>query len=72
MAVTPQLLFRNMTWAARAQTLLARYGVSSNIIKVTNSGGLNGCGFALEVQGDMHRVTDILRQANIQVVSILY
>ncbi len=72
MAGAPQLLFHNVTYAARAQSLLARNGMTSNMKRVTNSGSLNGCGYALEVPGDTRRATDIIRQANIHIVSILY
>ncbi len=72
MAGTVQLLFRSVTWAARAQKLLLRYGMSSDIKRVTNSGSLGGCGYALEVDGDKGQAMNLLRQANIQVVSVLY
>jgi hypothetical protein len=59
----------SVTYAIRAQKQLERYGIRSAIKKLAANLSVTGCGYALEVQGDITAAADIIRAAGIRILA---
>jgi len=60
----------SVTYSIRAQKLLEQHGIKSYIKKLTKGLHLGGCGYGLEIIGDVAGAADILRCADIRVIDI--
>ncbi len=67
----PTILMSSLTSALRAQKLLEQRGIYSYIRKIANNQKLGGCGYGLEIQGDVNSVLNILQVAGIRVLGVL-
>lgn len=70
----PTILLGSLTWAIRAQKLLEQRGIRSNIKKISGSrgqGGQGGCGYGLELFGNLGLALNHLQAANIHIVEVL-
>lgn len=60
----------SVTYAIRAQKLLEQRGIRSYIRKLTQSLGVYGCGYGLEIAGDLDSAVRIIEAAGIRIVEI--
>ena len=64
------LFFNSITWAIRAQKLLEEQGFASTMRKVSNIGPGKGCGYGLDVQGDLSEALRLLDSHGIRIVDV--
>lgn len=60
----------SVTYAMRAQKLLAQHGILSHVRKLAIHLNITGCGYGLEVVGDVRLAVQILSAAGIRVVQV--
>ena len=60
----------SVTYSIRAQKLLEQRGIKSYIKKLTKGLDVGGCGYGLEVHGDLDTAVNILRAADIRVIEV--
>ncbi|HHY53093.1 MAG TPA: DUF3343 domain-containing protein [Clostridiales bacterium] len=65
------ILISSVTAAMRAQRLLEQRGIRSYIRKIANHPKLGGCGYGLEIAGDLTSALYLLQAANIRILGIL-
>jgi len=65
------ILFNSITWAIRAQKLLGRRGIGSTIRKISKTGSAKGCGYGLNVYGDLQNALRILDLDNIRYIDVV-
>jgi hypothetical protein len=61
----------SVTSALRAQKLLEQRGIRSYIRKIANHPKLGGCGYGLELLGDLNAALCLLQAAGIRILGIL-
>lgn len=66
----PVIQLSSVTYAMRAQKLLERHGIRSAIRKKSNPTDVKGCGYGVEVHGNVREAEQILRNAGIRVGEI--
>ena len=64
------IFFGSINWAIQAQKLLEKHGISSNMRKVTNIGPDGGCGYGLDLYGDLDTALQILESADIKYIGV--
>ena len=64
------IFFSSINWAIQAQKLLEKHGISSNMRKVTNIGPDGGCGYGLDLYGDLDTALHILESADIKYIGV--
>ncbi len=67
----PTILMSSVTSALRAQKLLEQRGTRSYIRKIANNQKLGGCGYGLEIQGDVNTALNLLWAAGIRILGVL-
>ena len=65
------ILFNSITWAIRAQKLLEQRGIRSAIRKISKVGTTRGCGYGLDVRGDLQNALRLLSAADIRIVDVV-
>ena len=60
------ILLNSITGAIQAQKLLESHGMRGNIRKISKTGPGKGCGYALDVQGDIQQATRLLHAQGIK------
>lgn len=65
------ILLSSITMAIRAQKLLESRGILANIRKITNHPILSGCGYGLELQGDVRAALAILAAGEVRVLGVV-
>ena len=66
----PIIRLSSVTYAIRAQKQLERHGIQSYIRRLAGNFSGQGCGYALEIRGDINKAAELLRSADIRIVSI--
>ncbi len=61
----------SVTYAIRAQKVLEQNGIRSKVKKLTQDMKVNGCGYGLEVAGDVRAAANLLTKTGIRVVEII-
>lgn len=61
----------SVTYAIRAQKLLEQRGIRAYIKKLVKSLSIHGCGYGLEISGDLNTVIQILSSAGIRIVEVV-
>lgn len=61
----------SVTYSIRAQKLLEQRGIKSYIRKLARGMQVSGCGYGLEVFGDVHTAVQILQTADIRVLEVV-
>lgn len=56
----------SITYAIKAQSVLKKEGISSEVIKTPKDMG-KGCGYSIRLASDFHRAQEILTQAGIEI-----
>jgi len=64
------IFFGSISWAIQAQKLLKRQGIPSNMRKVSNIGSGGGCGYALDLHGNLNSALHLLEDAGIKYIGI--
>lgn len=67
----PAIRLTSVTYAIRAQKLLERQGIKSYIKKIAKNLGNQGCGYAVEVHGNLDRAIEIIGSSGIQITEII-
>jgi len=65
------VLFSSITWAIRAQKLLAAQGIESSIRKISKTGKNKDCAYGLDVKSDFEYALRILKSSDIRIVDAL-
>lgn len=60
----------SVTYAMRAQKLLEQHGILSRVRKLTQHLNITGCGYGLEVAGDVQLAVQIISAAGIRIVQV--
>lgn len=60
-----------MTYAIRAQKLLEQRGIRSYVKKLVKSLHIHGCGYGLEIIGDLPSAIQIITDAGIRIVEVV-
>lgn len=61
----------SVTYAIRAQKLLEQHGIRSYIKKLVKSLSVHGCGYGLEIAGDLGTAMQIIQAAGIRIVEVV-
>lgn len=61
----------SVTYAIRAQKLLEQRGIRSYIKKLTRSLSVHGCGYGVEIVGDLSVAVEIISTAGIRIVEVM-
>lgn len=61
----------SVTYAIRAQRILEQHGIRSYVKRVTRSLQTTGCGYGLEINGDVGAAHTLLERSGIRVLEIL-
>jgi len=56
----------SVTYAIRAQKVLEQKGIRSYVKRVADQN--NGCGYGLEIQGDVHTASRLISESGIRIV----
>ena len=64
------IFFGSISWAIQAQKLLEKQGITSDMRKVSNIGPDGGCGYGLDLHGDLHSALQILESADIKYIGV--
>lgn len=66
------LVMSSVTYALKAQGLLARNGIGTRLEKLNKNRSLRGCGYGLRIEKTKVRATEnILAEENIRIVEII-
>ena len=65
------IILNSITWAIRAQKLLEKEGISTNIRKITKVGKLHGCGYGLRVDNDLQAALRLLDEGKIKYIDVI-
>lgn len=60
----------SVTYAIRAQRILEQNGIRSYVKRVTTSMQALGCGYGLEIFGDVNVATKLITDAGINIVEV--
>lgn len=60
----------SVTYAIRAQKLLEARGIRAYVKKLTKSLNIQGCGYGLEITGNLQEAVKIITDAGIRIVEI--
>ena len=66
----PIIRLSSVTYAIRAQKQLERHGIQAYIRRQAGNLKGQGCGYAVEVRGDVENAAKIIRNAGVRIVSI--
>jgi len=66
----PIIRLSSVTYAIRAQKQLDRHRIRSYVRKQTGGLQTYGCGYGVEVHGDLQKAVDIIHNAGIRIISI--
>ena len=61
----------SVTYAIRAQKMLEQRGVRSYIKKLVKNMSVHGCGYGLEISGDLNLAVQIITAAGIRIVEVI-
>jgi len=61
----------SVTYAIRAQKLLEQQGIRSYVKRVTSTTQANGCGYGLEINGNLEAAQRIITASGIRIVEIM-
>lgn len=67
----PMIRLTSVTYAIRAQKLLERQGIRSYIKRLTKSTQVQGCGYGLEIVGNLDMAVNTIRAADIRIIEII-
>ena len=59
-----------VTYAIKGRDLLRKNGIKAKIEKINSSKSSVGCGYAIEVEGNINAAENILRAAGIKILEI--
>lgn len=66
------VVLSSVTYALKAQGILAREGIGTRLEKLNKSQSLRGCGYGLRIERRrLHHATEILNREKIRVMEIL-
>jgi hypothetical protein len=66
----PVIRLSSVTYAIRGQKLLEQRGIRCNMRKLSRGMNVKGCGYGLDIYGDVHAAVDILRMAGIRILEV--
>lgn len=61
----------SVTYAIRAQKVLEQHGIRSHVRKLVKNLQVSGCGYGLEVVGDIHLAARLISEAGIRIVEVV-
>ena len=62
------IYFSSISWAIQAQKLLESQGMPSNMRKISKIGPSGGCGYGLDLNGDIDAAFRLLDSAGIKYI----
>ncbi len=62
------IILSSVTYAMKAQRLLNSAGVNCNIVKSDGVRAVKGCGYGVQIYGDINGAADILRKNGIRIL----
>ena len=66
----PVIRLSSVTYAIRAQKLLERHGILVLIRRQAGDFNGQGCGYAIEIRGDIKAAATLVRNAGIRILAI--
>jgi len=63
------IYFSSISWAIQAQKLLERQGMPSNMRKISKIGPSGGCGYGLDLRGNLDTAFRLLEGAGIKYIN---
>jgi len=66
----PIIRLSSVTYSIRAQKILEQRGIKSYIKKLTKGLNVSGCGYGLEIYGELNKAVEILQSADIRIIEI--
>lgn len=67
----PVIRLSSITYAIRGQKLLEQQGITAHIKKLSKNTYVNGCGYGLEISGDVQSAAQILEGSDIRIIEIV-
>ena len=64
------IFFSSISWAIQAQKLLEKHGMHSSMRKVSKIGPDGGCGYALDLSGDLNSALRLLESEGIKYIGV--
>jgi len=65
------IILSSITWAIRAQKLLEKEGIPTEIRKISKVGKLRGCGYGLTVNDDLQTALRLLDEGKIKYIDVI-
>ena len=65
------IILNSITWAIRAQKLLAGGGIPADIRKISKVGKLQGCGYGLDVSNQLQTALQLLDANKIKYIDVI-
>ena len=59
-----------VTYAIKGRELLRRYGYKVKMERSSVTGSTNGCGYSLIINGDIKNAQELLRGADVKILSV--
>ena len=60
----------SITYAIKGRDYLRKNGIKANIERKTSSEEGSGCGYSIIVSGDIEKIEEILKKANVKILKI--
>ena len=70
MTLGETIFFGSINWAIQAQKLLEKHRITTNMRKISNIGPDGGCGYGLDLYGDVDTALRLLENAGIKYIGV--